>query len=394
MSLPDLIFVSLENWDHIRRRNQFVCAELAKRYPDRKILFVAPPRDVSAWIRTRERSLIDGPTTWSVPSSPNITVTRPLKLLPNSIAIGRSINEALARRHVNRVARQLGLRTPTLWLNPHDAVHMVGRMGEVATVYDITDDWTSFSQSPALTDRIRKQDAALCERADAVIVCSQHLFDLKRSLASNLHLVRNGVDLEHYRGGIDDGTPAPDICNSWAKPVFGYTGTIHGDRLDVPLVAQVADRMDEGSIVLIGPNHLSTDDMSTLEQSGRVHCVDAVPYDVLPQYMKAIDVCFVPHRMTDFTESLDPIKLWEYLAAGMPIVATDIAGFRDFPDVVRTAATTDELINAMQEAVREGDALTDQRRSIADKHSWSARVDAIESILRSVTCPTNRQSSR
>ena len=102
-----LIFVSLENWDDIWRRNQFVCAELARRYPDMQILFVCPPRDVSNALRTRRLASLRGPNNWHPEGLPNITVTKPLKLLPSTLAVGRWINEFMARVHVRRAAQTM-----------------------------------------------------------------------------------------------------------------------------------------------------------------------------------------------------------------------------------------------------------------------------------------------
>src|SRR5260221_5390437 len=181
--MHDILFVSLENWDEVWRRNQFLCAGLARRGQTRKILFVGLPRDLSHQIRKGRLAELRGEATWSPPGLPNITVTRPLKLAPNSLLAGRKLNEALMRRHVRTVAQQIGLQNPVLWLNPHYAVHMAGRLGECGVIYDITDDWMTLTQSEALQKLIAVQDAELCCRADAVIVCSQRLFDLKRERA-------------------------------------------------------------------------------------------------------------------------------------------------------------------------------------------------------------------
>src|SRR4051812_26371966 len=122
--MPDLIFVSMENWDEIWRRNQFVCAELARRHPGMKILFVGLARDVSNDLRHGRIAAIRKRATYQLPEFENIVVTHPLKVLPNTFALGRKINERLARRHVAKVARRLGMRRPVLWLNPHYAMHM------------------------------------------------------------------------------------------------------------------------------------------------------------------------------------------------------------------------------------------------------------------------------
>ncbi len=378
--MPDLIFVSMENWDEVWRRNQFLCAGLAQRFPEHKILFVGLPRDVTNDLRRgRLPSLADADE--SVDGLPNVTRTRPFKLLPNTLTAGRRLNEALFRRHVRQAARRLGLQNPVLWLNPHSAVHMAGRMGERAVVYDITDDWTTLTQSPALTRLTSDQDTALCRRADAVIVCSERLLEMKRGLADPLHLVPNGVDADHYRRVLDGSGPLPAPAEGWRRPVLGYTGSIHPDRVDVPLVESLARRFSQGTVALIGPDMLPAEDRRLLQSCPNVILTGPVPYTRVPDFMRAFDVCITPHRVTAFTESLNPIKLWEYLAAGKPIVATDVAGFRDYPQFVRIASGADDFARAVEDALQEAPAAGEARRAEARRHSWDARLDQVLQVL-------------
>ncbi len=382
--MRDLIFVSLENWDEVWRRNQFLCAGLARRFPDSKILFVGLARDVTNDLRHgRVPDLRGGDET--VPGLPNVTLTRPPKLLPNTLTLGRRLNEALFRAHVRGAARRVGLQSPVLWLNPHSAVHMAGRMGERDVVYDITDDWTQQTQSSALARLTVAQDAALCRRADAVIVCSERLFEGKRGLTTNLHLIPNGVDAGHYAGVLDGVGPLPALLADRPRPILGYTGTIHPDRVDVPLVESLARRLPEATVALVGPNLLEAADRARLAACPNVVLPGPVPYTRVPQWMRAFDVCIAPHLVSAFTESLNPIKLWEYLAAGKPIVATDIAGFRDFPQFVRIAPDAAGFARAVQEALGEDRATGEARRAEARRNSWDARLDHV--LLALASCP-------
>ena len=97
--------------------------------------------------------------------------------------------------------------------------------------------------------------------------------------------------------------------------------------------------------------------------------------------MRAFDVCITPHRRTAFTESLNPIKLWEYLAAGKPIVATDVAGFRDYPQFVRLASDAGSFGQAVEEALREENTRGEARRAESRRHSWQARLDQVVDVL-------------
>lgn len=377
---PDLIFVSMENWDDVWRRNQFLCAAYAKRHPEANILFVGLPRDLSHAVRKGRWAELGHSDDWTPPGLPNITVTRPPKILPNTLTLGRRVNERLMEAHIRQKAQALGLQKPLLWLNPHTAVHLAGRMGESAVIYDITDDWISPTQSEIQTRLITAQDSELCHKADAVIVCSEKLYAMKQGLAKRLHLIPNGVDADHYARVLDRSLPLPTQAALWPRPVFGYTGTIHPDRVDVPLVETMARGLEKGSVVLIGPNLLKPDDQQRLDALPNVFLPGPLPYADLPDAMRAFDVSITPHRVTPFTESLNPIKLWEYLAAGKPIVSTNVAGFRDYPQFVQIA-NAESFAESVQTALHEDPARAEARRAEARQHSWAARLDAVEAVL-------------
>ena len=383
-TLPPVIFVSMEDWDEIWRRNQFICAELARKAANRRILFVGIQRNLLRCLRDGQWRLLLRDPTWRVPGRPNITVITTLRVFPERFQWGRRCNEWITRRHIRQAAAALRLFKPLLWLNPHSAIHMVGRMSEAAVVYDITDDWEKVVQTSSITTEIGAQDAKLGRCADEVIVCSSALQTSKEAkFKRKVHLIPNGVDADHYLPVMDASLPTPLPTQAWSEPVLGYTGTVHPQRVDVALIAALAERFPEGSVVLIGPNLLEEADRARLARYKNIHLVGAVPYQELPDWMRAFDVCIVPHLVTAFTESLNPIKLWEYLAAGKPIVSTPVAGFREYPQFVRLAADADGFAEAVRAALAEGSALADARRAEARKHSWHSRVEQIEVILQS-----------
>jgi glycosyltransferase involved in cell wall biosynthesis len=384
--LPDIIFVSLEDWDEIWRRNQFLCARLAHRFPDMKILFVVPPRNVARHLRAGRIGPLLGDASWRVPGHPNIIVTSPLRVGPERFGWGIRINQILARAHVRKMAKRFALERPLLWLNPHYAVHKVGRMNEAAVVYDITDDWTLASGSPREQRITREQDAQLCGAADLVIVCSESLLESRRSLAKRVLLLPNGVDARHYEAVCRDGRPATSNEPS-RKPVFGYTGTLHPDRIDSNIILALARAFPEGTVILIGPDHLPEPARRALKAAGNVILHGPVPYAEIPQQMARFDVCIVPHVESKFTDSLNPIKLWEYLAGGKPIVSTNVAGFRDFAHLCRVASGPERFVEACRDALTEGTSLTAARRATAAEHSWDARVERLLEELKELGCP-------
>ncbi len=408
--MRDLIFVSLEPWDAIWRRNQFLCAQLATRFPDMRLLFVerllfAP----NVW-RNRQRVGTFSRRFRHVEGFPNVRAFAPLKALPNPFPGGRAWNEFSILQQVKRAAHVCGLRDPLLWLNPYDFGFVVGHLGERGVVYDITDDWELAAPAGPERDRIRDLDRAMCRRADLTVVCSQALYDSRRPLARRSLLLPNGVDAAHYadleqldtrpRGFFDqNGTfcpldptaPAPasggpfDIA-LWPRPVFGYTGSLHPERNDLDLVRALARAFPSGSVMLIGPNYFRGDALAReLRDFPNVHAPGAVPYSDIPRIMAGFDVCIVPHARSGFVESLNPIKLWEFLAAGKPIVSADVAGFRDFSKLVRLAGDAPAFVEACRAALQEVNACAgivstvtcerDARMREARGHSWRSRAD-------------------
>jgi glycosyltransferase involved in cell wall biosynthesis len=256
---------------------------------------------------------------------------------------------------------------------------MAGEMGEHAVVYDITDDWAS---APSFSNRERQliveQDHALCARADLVIVCSESLAESRRGLCQRLLLLPNGVECEHYAAisrSVETGR--------WPRPVFGYTGTIHSDRFDVELVVNLARSFPAGSVVLVGPDHLTTAEKQRFSTLKNIQITGPAPYARIPKIMSQFDVCIVPHVETPFTNSLNPLKLWEYLAAGKPIVSTNVAGFRDYPHLCHVVSGADEFVQACKLALRENGEHLVERRSEARKNSWDQRGEMLLQTLRS-----------
>jgi glycosyltransferase involved in cell wall biosynthesis len=297
------------------------------------------------------------------------------------LQIGNAINDALARRQIRGAARQLRFDKPVLWINPYSAGHMIGRMNECAVIYDITDDWSAMPMPENIRRRVLRQDETLAAQADAVIVCSKHLGEQKKRYADKVHLIPNGVDADRYRPVCHRTLEPHPLTASWPRPIMAHTGTIHSDRTDVKLVLDIARLTSRGTIALIGPDHLNDADRARLLAMPNIRLTGPVPNAELPRIMSGFDVCIVPHLVDAFSESQDPLKLYEYLASGLPIVSTPIAGFRNYPDLVHLAGGGAEFAAAIDKAIEEGTTRSAARQAAVADRTWDACVDRIECVL-------------
>lgn len=381
-----LVFVSLEPWDEVWRRNQFFCRELVEL--GWSIVFVEPANDWSSGLRRLDRSQFRPRTVWSPEGLPQVRVVRPMKVLPKAWAFGERVNRRFWLADVNRVLMELEWDRPALWMNNQLLWPIVseverGHWGRV--LYDITDDWTTAGGTDSWLAQVRRDDAAMCALADEVVVCSESLAATRRErYGDKLHLVMNGVDIEHF-ASVDSAEASADTrVVEDAELRLGYSGTAHPDRLDVGLVESIAKARPKWSWLFVGPNHLSASDQRRLDLPN-VRFLGPRAYADLPTYLAGVDVCVTPHKVTPFTESLNPIKLWEYLAVGHPIVSTPVAGFRDFSEDVSLASDASSWIEAI-EAIAEQDEVSldrakNRRRERVSAHGWPARTKVIESIL-------------
>ncbi len=366
--MNDLVVLSLERWDAVWRRNQYLIAGLLSADPTMRVLFVEPPDDPLHDLRER-RSPRFGASVTQV--GDRLWTLRPVKWLPRRLDSGGDDRRA---RAIRRAAMRLGFIAPVLWVNDPAAAGIVALTGW-RSLYDITDDWLSAARPPAELDRIAAGEALLLDRADAVVACSPELVRRKSPQRSDIHLVPNGVDLGAYR------TPSvrPDLLP--AAPVALYLGTLHDDRLDVELCVRVADDLaGRARLVLAGPDLLSAADRDRLDTAGILRLGAADRVDV-PALLQHADVLIVPHRVTAFTDSLDPIKLYEYRAAGRPVVSTAVAGFRDSADSRVRIAGASDFADAITGAL-ESSAPTGQ--GDAADIDWSARVRQMRQILTTI----------
>jgi len=318
----DIICCSLEPWDQVWRRNQLMATEMLKLRPNLRLLFVEVPVDVAWALRNGKlpRMSLRRP----VGDTGRLWATAPRKWLPRKL--WPFVDESLGRQ-VMAAAAELKMSRPVLWVNDNAYAPLLKKTGW-PSVYDVTDDWTLVKGSPRMEARQRHDDAQMLEDADEVVVCSPALV-ATRGRNRHVHLITNGVDVDHLR------SPAARPADLPPGQIVLYQGTLTAGRLDIQLCADLARKIaPRSTLVFVGPNSLDKVSEQTVIDAGAV-ILGSRPYSDLPAYLQYADVLVVPHQVSPFTESLDPIKAREFLAVGRPVVATPVAGFRDLgPPVV------------------------------------------------------------
>lgn len=379
--MPDMVVIARDVWGTMKRRRHFLSLEWAR---DRRILFVEPPVSLPRLISGRPDSLSRFDTVLKPPVEveKNIFSFTPLRPLPESVPYAPLANAAAFNRQVASAMKKAGFVRPVLWITPEYGASLLSSVSHSVSIYDITDDWTTAGITPSHRDRIVRDDALMLRRADIVFAVSESLRDSKRHLRQDVRLMPNGARIDLYE---DPPPPPPPPLNSIKRPIVGYAGTVHPDRVDVSLIKKIA-RLASGefSLVFIGPCLLPRADISTLESFNNIHFIPAQSMEILPAFISNFDVCSIPHLLTPFTHSLDPIKIYEYLAAGRPIVSTPVKGIMGLRDFIDIAEVAEDFYSIIKKALAgEGKSDAASRRAEAQKHTWSQRAESIDAIIRS-----------
>ena len=304
---------------------------------------------------------------------PNIFVMNPLAIPAYGQPRIRELNRHLLRFQVKRAMRQLKFKPPINFVfNPAASV-IAGTLGEKQLIYYCVDEYTAFSGVSATS--LGELEEELLRRADAVIVSADLLYASKAKINPNTILIRHGVDFAHFSKALDPQTEIPEEIRNLPHPIIGFHGLI-ADWVDVDLMAEVAKHFAHGSLVVVGK---STTDTSVLEELKNVHLLGRKPYQDLPAYCKGFDVALNPFRLNELTLNANPLKVREYLAAGLPVISSPIPEV-EVLGLCRIANGPAETIREIELALKDPGPSVERSEAIRGE-SWEARINEIRAYL-------------
>jgi O-antigen/teichoic acid export membrane protein/glycosyltransferase involved in cell wall biosynthesis len=370
------VIVAANPWDGIRMADQQLADALADHMP---VLYVDPP---TSFVTRRKR-----PELAFDRHAGRLLELRPglARLVPEALpgltraGVARANSTLLAwqiRRAVGKLDGSVNALIDARVLSP-----VLGRCGEKVSIYWAQDDFVGLAPLLGLDpDRLRRGEQYMARRAQQIIAANPQVADSIRRDGYQPHLIPFGCDYEHFLTTADV-QPAADI--SLRAPFAVFMGHV-GDRIDAAILSAVVDRGIR--LLVVGPQHgyADADRLAELLRSPNVQWVGAKDFDELPRYLAPAAVGILPYNHSKFNEGSFPLKTLEYLAAGLPVVATDLPAIRWLggPDIV-VADEPQSFADAVEALVvlgrdDDGDA---RRRSFAQAHSWNERAAAFAELI-------------
>ncbi|MBC7251744.1 MAG: glycosyltransferase [Anaerolineae bacterium] len=407
-----LLYFSGYKWGNMGRRKVRLAYEFSRQPEVASLLYVEPPVATSLLDlargrfepghlgqnrRTHLRALLGRPRlnvkdtkVWVYTGSQkSIPLTRVPAL--RRLGVLQRLNQALYVRGIRRLLKRLPGDELVLWLSyPLQAWALDAFPQRMLACYDWTDDWAAFDILPvqdsseivALNDRVLRQ-------VDLVFAVSAELERRAAAVNPRTYRAPNATDPEKLGQAASPGPVAAELAGL-PRPIIGYVGQV-ADKVDYELIDQVARARPEWSFVFVGPIWYSKQErVAALEALGNVHFWGARPFDQLVPYLRGFDVCTLPHAITPLTRSMDPIKLYDYLATGKPIVSTPVAGVERFADVVYVGDTIRGFLDALDRAVQENGTQCERRLYYACQNTWPQRAaemwKAVIGRMKSAAC--------
>lgn len=242
-------------------------------------------------------------------------------------------------------------------------------------LYDCMDDWQNWPTEPLISSENLADERALVHEADVVVVTAHELASRVKQSGRDPVLAPNAGDFEFFSRAVDSG-----VGGQWKKPIIGYYGAIAA-WFDAKAVEEIARRHPDYTVVLIGQIHGR--ELKTLKSFPNVHFLGEKRYEEIPGLLRTFDVALIPFTLSTLTKAVDPVKMYEYLSQGKPVVASRMPELIQFQEYLYLAESSEDFVQKVEVALAaDSPELQSKRVEFARKHTWRSRYLSLDRAIR------------
>ena len=286
---------------------------------------------------------------------------------------------------LRRVEKILNLKNVIFWSYNPMFTNFISKLNEKLFVFDAVDNW---AEHPNYLKMIKKKKLlanykTIADKADIIFTVSEEMVTFFKDLGrtKDTYWIPNGVDYDHFNN--EEKIKRKNKLSDFTKPIIGYLGTIE-ERVDIDLIVEIAKKHPDKEIALCGPiwPAIKQELQEKIKGLENIHTFGRIKFDDAPSYLNQFNVAIIPHKLSKFVNSMNPMKMYDYLACGKPIVATHGAGMDMFKEHIYMAKSNQEFISQIDKALLEDTSDKRQaRREAVKKHSWRVRTDKMTEIV-------------
>ena len=395
----DIVCISSIDWGFLWQGHQEIASRLAQA--GNRILYIentgvrspgfGDVSRISERLRKWARSLRSGGVR---EVAPNIYVCSPLVMPPFGARWRRFFNRRVLLPLMRRTARRLGMKNPLIWTylptdTALDLIRILSSPQSMVVYYCIAD----FEQLARSVNQLQQSEREIIELSDVVFAQGPELAARAARWNDNVHVFPFGVNLDAFplvENPNGDGAPeekeehsGPGLLQSLPRPVIGYIGGLHR-HIDYGMLAELARACPGWSWVFVGAIQTSVGELAGLPN---VHLLGQQEHLGLVRYIRQFDVCIVPYVNSHLTATVVPTKINEYLAAGKPVVSTELPSVREFNarhDILHSTSTEPkDFLLAIERALHLGTdpAAIARGRAVAELGNWESRLEAMSKVI-------------
>ena len=382
--MPDLLCFSSTDWDGVWGSRQQIMLRLSKL--GYRVLYVERPVGPEHLLRypTFRRNKIRRWLEGLRLIDQNIWVISLPLLLPGRYYFHfiNRLNQSLQVKWIRRYLHHIQFRPQILWLYKPEFAGLVGCFGERVSVYHCIDEFSAgiYGRKKRIIEQLEEE---LIRKVDLVFANSNLTYEKKRALKSNTFQIKSAADVDHFGKALDPNLSCHPAIIELPRPLAGFIGNLT-DRIDYRLLVDVAQCLPAWRFVFIGQEYPALDGIGILARQPNVTFLGKQSFQDLPAFARCVDVFLLPYVRDEKAVYRSPLKLYEYLATGRPIVSTPHPEVTEFGDLVYVGSTPDEFAALIQNALVDSQAERDRRRASAQEHSWDQRVQTMVTILHRV----------
>ncbi|HKP91740.1 MAG TPA: glycosyltransferase [Thermoleophilaceae bacterium] len=365
----DIVCFSTHYWDDRRFRKQEFMARFAEA---NRVLFVEPSFSMARRPDPHLREVASNGVLLPRGESrgPSLHLLKPPRALPKwTNPTVERLTYAWHGAVVAREVRRLRFRDPILWVYRPGYVHALDAIPHAQLVFDLVDDLSAYGGGS--DPNVEAGVMELVRRADLLVVTAVTLAERYGAEARRVAHIANGFDADRF--APERTGPVPPELEGLPRPILGFIGTLF-PFLDFELLHDVAARHPDKSLVLVGPVESgSTQEVERLVRRPNVHHVGRQPQDAIPAFVAAFDVCLNVFKRSRMSDSVNPLKVYEYLATGRPVVSSAMEALRreDAGRLVAFADGADEFSNQIERCLaKDGPEAAERRRAAVEPYSW------------------------
>jgi glycosyltransferase involved in cell wall biosynthesis len=374
-STRPIVCFSVNDWDDIPSSKFHIMQHLGKTHT---VLYVETLGLRRPQLSSRDARRALNKLTKSLSGLRNVEnhvyVWSPLAIPYHGTVLAKWFNSYFIASMVKRYIHILHMINPLIWAYAPNAIDVIDKLPPSATVYHCIDDYAEFTDVPRAA--FERMERRMLQKADMTVVSAKKLYETKRPYAKHITYIPHGVNLTEFRACLSATANLTDMDHI-KHPIAGFVGRI-ANWIDLPLIARTARALPGWNFVIVGPSNV---DLTVYLTIPNVYFLGKKDFSDVPHYIQRFDVCLMPFVTNTLVASVNPLKLYEYLALGKPVVTVPMPEVADFAHVL-TIAEPGEFSKAIETALDTDTEVKQTRRieSVSGR-SWDDIADRILGLV-------------